>query len=216
MGVYSIDSIARYIKFYEIIKKRNAKCPFAIFNTDKHNKAGTHWCFLDIYPPPPKKKKKLFDSLGLIGFKYFAVDNDESITEKMLYNFSSCKVKEEKLTLCSLKFSAINWEKLKPSEKEKLTDTAQNFFHILTEFAKLKKEMTLIIVEHPIQQITASTCGIFQIYFYKNLFDPDEKSIIVKNEFLTKKTIDLMNKIFSTNTETNEKEMQNFKKEYNL
>ena len=120
------------------------------------------------------------------------------------------------MTLCSLKFSAINWEKLKPSEKEKLTDTAQNFFHILTEFAKLKKEMTLIIVEHPVQQITASTCGIFQIYFYKNLFDPDEKSIIVKNEFLTKKTIDLMNKIFSTNTEKNEKEMQNFKKEYNL
>ena len=39
----------------------------------------------------------------------------------MLYNFSSYKVKEEKLTLCSLKFFAINWE------KEKLTDTAQNF-----------------------------------------------------------------------------------------
>ena len=42
-----------------------------------------------IFIPPPKKKKKLFDSLGLIGFKYFAVDNDESITEKMLYNFIS-------------------------------------------------------------------------------------------------------------------------------
>ena len=60
MGVYSIDSITRYIKFYEIIKKRNVKCPFAIFNTDKHNKAGTHWCFLDIYPPPPKKKKNYY------------------------------------------------------------------------------------------------------------------------------------------------------------
>ena len=33
MGVYSIDSITRYIKFY--IKK--TKYPFAIFNTDKHN-----------------------------------------------------------------------------------------------------------------------------------------------------------------------------------
>ena len=64
--------------------------------------------FLIFIPPPQKKNKLLFDSLGLIGFKYFAVDNDESITEKMLYNFSSCKVKEEKLTLCSLKFSAIN------------------------------------------------------------------------------------------------------------
>ena len=59
--------------------------------------------------------------------KYFVVDNDESITDKMLYNFSSYKVKEEKLTPGSLKFFAINWEKLKPSEKEKLRDTAQNF-----------------------------------------------------------------------------------------
>ena len=42
MGVYSMDSIARYINFYEIIKKRNGKYPFAIFNTEKHNKAGTH------------------------------------------------------------------------------------------------------------------------------------------------------------------------------
>ena len=34
MGTYSIDSITKYIDFYQIIKKRNAKYPFAIFNTD--------------------------------------------------------------------------------------------------------------------------------------------------------------------------------------
>ena len=40
---------------------------------------------------------------------------------------------------------------------------------------------------------------------------------VLKNEFFTKKTIKhLMNKIFSTNTEKNEKDMQNFRKEYNL
>ena len=40
MRVYSMDSITRYINFYEIMRKRNAKYPFAIFNTDKHNKPG--------------------------------------------------------------------------------------------------------------------------------------------------------------------------------
>ena len=30
METYSIDSITKYISFYEIIKKRNAKYPFAI------------------------------------------------------------------------------------------------------------------------------------------------------------------------------------------
>ena len=41
-----MDSIIRYINFYEIIKKRNGKYPLAIFNTDKRNKPGTHcWSF---------------------------------------------------------------------------------------------------------------------------------------------------------------------------
>ena len=43
MGTYSIDSITRYINFYEIIKRRNAKYPFAIFNTDKENEPGVRW-----------------------------------------------------------------------------------------------------------------------------------------------------------------------------
>ena len=47
--------------------------------------------------------------------------------------------------------------------------------------------MTILIVEHPIQEITESTCGRFNL-----------------------------NEIFSTNPEQNEKEMQNIKKEYDL
>ena len=70
--------------------------------------------------------------------------------------------------------------KIKTFRKRKTKRYSSKLFIILTEFAKLKKktpqEMTLIIVEHLIQEITASPCGIFQIYFYKNLFDADEKS----------------------------------------
>ena len=52
MGVYSMDSITRYINFYKIIKKRNEKYPFAIFDTDRHNKPGTQWWrFMDIHSP---------------------------------------------------------------------------------------------------------------------------------------------------------------------
>ena len=47
--------------------------------------------------------------------------------------------------------------------------------------------MTILILEHPIQEITASTCGIFHISFYKNLFDAEERSSIIKDELLTKK-----------------------------
>ena len=37
MGTCSIDSITRYVNFYEIIKRRNGKYPFAIYNTGKEN-----------------------------------------------------------------------------------------------------------------------------------------------------------------------------------
>ena len=50
MGVYSSDSIIKYINFYDIIKEKRGKYPFAIFNSDRENKPGTHWwSFLDIY-----------------------------------------------------------------------------------------------------------------------------------------------------------------------
>ena len=50
MGVYSSDSITKYINFCDIIKEKRAKYQFTIFNTDRENKPETHWwSFLDIY-----------------------------------------------------------------------------------------------------------------------------------------------------------------------
>ena len=89
MGTYSIDSITRYINFYEIIKRRNAKYPFAIFNTDKENEPGVHWwSFFDIQP---KNNLFLFELIGLEGFKIFIVDNDQQIVNELLYNFNQLK-----------------------------------------------------------------------------------------------------------------------------
>ena len=77
--------------------------------------------------------------------------------------------------------------------------------------------MTIIIVEHPVQDITSSTCGLFQLHFYKNSFDPEENSKIINNEVLNKKAIeDIMTEIFSDDVEQNEKEIQNFKAEYDF
>ena len=50
MGVYSSVSITKYINFYDIIKRKKAKYTFAILNTNRENKPGTHWwSFLDFY-----------------------------------------------------------------------------------------------------------------------------------------------------------------------
>ena len=50
--------------------------------------------------------------------------------------------------------------------------------------------MNILILEHPVQEITSSTCGLFQFYFYKNIFDPDERSKIINHETLNKKAIE--------------------------
>ena len=41
--------------------------------------------------------------------------------------------------------------------KDQLTDTAQNFFHLLEQFAKLKRThcMNLLILENSIQDLTS-------------------------------------------------------------
>ena len=127
MGTYSIDSITRYINFYEIIKRRNAKYPFAIFNTDKENEPGVHWwSFFNIQL---KNNLFLFDSFGLEGFKIFVVDYDQQIINKLLYNFKEYESKPaQKLKLYTMKFCVETWQKMSQKTKDQLTDTAQIFF----------------------------------------------------------------------------------------
>ena len=111
MGTYSIDAITEYINFYEIIKKRNAKYPFAIFNTDKENQPGVHWwSFLDINP---KNNLFLFGAFGIKRFKLFTVDNDQDIVNELLYNFKKCESKsDQKLGLCTMKFCIGTLQKM--------------------------------------------------------------------------------------------------------
>ena len=73
------------------------------------------------------------------------------------------------------------------------------------------------MVEDRLQDLKTSTCGIFQIYFYKNLFDPDEKSKINGETRLTKKTADtLLNEIFTLDDVENELKMNEFADDLNI
>ena len=154
MGTYSMNSITKYINFYEIIKRRNGKYQFAIFNTDKENELGVHWwSFMDIHP---KNNLFLFDSFGIEGFKLFIVDNDQDIINKLLYNFKKCEVKStQKLKLCTMKFCVGTWQKMSQKRKDQLTDTTQNFFHLSEQFTESKKThcMNILILENQIQDL---------------------------------------------------------------
>ena len=62
------------------------------------------------------------------------------------------------------------------------------------------------MVEDRVQDLNFVTCGIFQIYFYDNLFNPDENSKIQDKKRLNKRTIEtLFNELFVLDEqETNE------------
>ena len=94
-----------------------------------------------------------------------------------------------------------------------MTGTAQNFFHLLEQFAKLKKThcMNILILENQIQDLVSPNCGLFQLYFYKNLFDLDKKSKILSHGTLNKSILEtIINEIFSTDIDENEHIIKNF------
>ena len=94
---------------------------------------------------------------------------------------------------------------MKEKSLKNLTDTTKDFFHLLSEFGKLKKhkkEMKTVLLDDQLQELTTDTCGMFQLFFYKNLFEPSADSKIMNDEFLTKRTFaTLLNEIFLTNKE---------------
>ena len=218
MGTYSIDSITKYINFYEIIRHRNTKYPFAVFNTEKESEPGKQWwSFLDIHP---KNNLFLFDSFGLEGFKLFDVDNDKQIINDLLFNFKRCESKSnKKLTLCNMKFCVETWQKNAAKNKKSFNRNCTKSFYLLGQFAKLIKSqcMNIIILENAVQNLLSATCGSFQLYFYKNLFDPYERSKILNCQRLTKNTLQItVNEIFSTDLDENEYLIKKFNEEYDL
>ena len=73
----------------------------------------------------------------------------------------------------------------------------------------------MLILENTVQNLTSATCGSFQLHFYKNLFDQDERSL--NHKALNKSTLQIIiNEIFSTEVEENECLIKNFNEEYNL
>ena len=66
------------------------------------------------------------------------------------------------------------------------------------------------MVEERVQDLNSVTCGVFQIYFYNNLFNPNENSKIQDKKRLNKRTIEtLLNELFVLDDQdTNETTIQ--------
>ena len=64
--------------------------------------------------------------------------------------------------------------------------------------------------------IEKDNCGMFQLYFYINLFNSLEDSAIIENEKSIKKIIQMLLNEITTNKEENENRIENFTQENNI
>ena len=91
--------------------------------------------------------------------------------------------------------------------KKRQKKTTQDILHHINEFGKLhnlKEEVRVHFGDDQLQKTETNTCRVFQLYFFVNLFNPDENSVIIEDKILTKKTTEKpLNEIFSTNKEEN-------------
>ena len=216
VGVFPSNYINKFISFHQMAREKTKKYPFIIMNTDRANEPGTHWWnFLDLHP---RKEIFLFDSFGFTGFTKFVIDNDINILNKILFGIQKLKKKDNKVTIVTLKFSMSEYEKIKTGHR--LRPTTQDLLHLIYEYGKLhnvKDTVKIHSVDDQLQKIETGTCGIFQLYFYYNLFVPYENSDIIEDKLLSKGTVEkILNEIFSLDRNLNEKIIEKFAKEKNI
>ena len=194
VGVFPSNETFRFFKFKHIIRQKKAPYPFMIINTDRANKEGEHWwSLLEI---SSEEQIFLFDSFAFIG--------------QFFYGLEKINKKDKIINLTYVRFDIESYKKL---NKASLTPTARDFFHSLSEFSKVHNEsmVDIYMVDDQLQNIKSDTCGLFQLYFYINLFLPKENSQIVGSRALTLRTIkNLLNEIFSKNIEENEIVVETF------
>ena len=81
----------------------------------------------------------------------------------------------------------------------------------------LKSFVNIWMVEDTIQNLDSGTCGIFQLHFYENLFNPDKNSKIQNESKLKKSTVEmLLNELFSLDEKENEIKMEEYADEIDV
>ena len=107
------------------------------------------------------------------------------------------------------------YEKIKNGHR--LRPTTQDLMYEFGRLHKIKDEIKVHAVDNQLQKLETDTCGIFQLYFYTNLFTPVGGSKIINDKKLSKRTIEkLLNEIFPLDRDKNEKLIEQFAEENNV
>ena len=147
-----------------------------------------------------KNRPVFFYSFDVDGLKSFIIQDNKKVVEKILFGTEQLTRTDNKITLVNIKFNLNACKNLSKKELDNLSDTACDFLNFIQSFGnklKLRDFVNIWIVEDRVQVHDSVTCGIFQIYFYENLFNPDQNSKMQNKKWLNKITIKiLLNELF--------------------
>ena len=120
----------------------------------------------------------------------------------------SSEKKDNIISLISLKFSILDYEKLNKKLLSDLSTTVIDLFHLINAFRKpynIQDEVTVYLVDNQLQEAETDTCGTFQLYFCKSLFQLLPNSRILDDKNVSKNTISrVLNEMFSLDKPANE------------
>ena len=127
---------------------------------------------------------------------------------------------KKKIELLEITFSVKAYQKLTEEERASISSEAHDLFNLLSGYAYIKnqtEELYLIIVQTQLQDDKSTTCGNFNLYFLKHLFDPLGTSNVIDCKKLNEKTLEILfSEIFSSDIEENEKQVKMFSENFNI
>ena len=93
--VFAGNHMNKFINFKSMTSGKTGKHPFIIGNTDSSDNDGTHWW--SIFDNERKTDIFFVDLFGIVGPKTFAIQDDKSVIQKILFAFekmtkTDCKI----------------------------------------------------------------------------------------------------------------------------
>ena len=126
-------------------------------------------------------EKEIFQ-LGFEGFQIFIIQDDQKVLNKILYGIEKFNKEDNKFTVITLRFSMKYYEKIK--NMNRFSKSTIDLLHLMNEYkknvgSKMKLSSCSFLVVDQLQRIQR---GMYQIYYYENLFNSLENIIIINRK----------------------------------
>ena len=183
VGVFPANHMNRLIDCKWMISKKGK---ISLYDC-KQRQLWQGWHTLMEYFRYWPKNRLFFFRLVLTAWKFYHTRRQKSDRKNILWNRKTDKSRQQNNPS---KFNLNAWKNLSKKELDNLSNTPRDFFYFIHSFGnklQLRDFVNIWMTEDRIQDLDSATCGIFQIYFYDNLFNPNKSSKMQNQAKLNKK-----------------------------